>query len=117
MPTDIHLPPKIGDSHLHIFEEGIFCRKTLKVMEEAQPFDISKTHAKHLPRRIGFADLIVIVPSDVWSSDELPRSVRQDNHFDMYIDYVTALWRYKREQNKSFDWDEAEEICKAVRES
>ncbi|PET04795.1 fibronectin, partial [Bacillus cereus] len=28
MPTDIHLPPKIGVSHLHIFEEGVFCRKT-----------------------------------------------------------------------------------------
>ncbi|ARP61369.1 fibronectin (plasmid) [Bacillus thuringiensis] len=29
MPTDIHLPPKIGVSHLHIFEEGVFCRKTI----------------------------------------------------------------------------------------
>ncbi|PFY53706.1 fibronectin, partial [Bacillus toyonensis] len=23
-------PPKIGVSHLHIFEEGVFCRKTIK---------------------------------------------------------------------------------------
>ncbi|OTW93774.1 fibronectin [Bacillus toyonensis] len=30
MPTDIHLPPKIGVSHLHIFEEEVFCRKTIK---------------------------------------------------------------------------------------
>ncbi|PER60222.1 fibronectin [Bacillus cereus] len=30
MPTDIHLPPKIGVSHLHIFEEGVFCQKTIK---------------------------------------------------------------------------------------
>ncbi|PEC18977.1 hypothetical protein COM96_27625, partial [Bacillus cereus] len=30
-PTDIHLPPKIGVSHLHIFEEGVFCQKTIKV--------------------------------------------------------------------------------------
>ncbi|PES65554.1 fibronectin [Bacillus cereus] len=30
MPTDIHLPPKIGVSHLHIFEEGVFCRKKIK---------------------------------------------------------------------------------------
>ncbi|MDR5045641.1 fibronectin, partial [Bacillus thuringiensis] len=26
----IHLPPKIDVSHLHIFEEGVFCRKTIK---------------------------------------------------------------------------------------
>ncbi|PEX06991.1 fibronectin [Bacillus cereus] len=30
MPTDIHHPPKIGVLHLHIFEEGVFCRKTIK---------------------------------------------------------------------------------------
>ncbi len=30
MPTDIHLPPKIDVLHLHIFEEGVFCRKTIK---------------------------------------------------------------------------------------
>ncbi|QWG31328.1 hypothetical protein EXW58_28395 (plasmid) [Bacillus mycoides] len=29
-PTDIHLPPKIDVSHLHIFEEAVFCRKTIK---------------------------------------------------------------------------------------
>ncbi|PFF27065.1 hypothetical protein CN327_29975 [Bacillus cereus] len=28
-PTDIHLPPKIGVSHLHIFGEGVFCQKTI----------------------------------------------------------------------------------------
>ncbi|PEY60012.1 fibronectin [Bacillus cereus] len=26
----MHLPPKIGVSHLQIFEEGVFCRKTIK---------------------------------------------------------------------------------------
>ncbi|PEU06874.1 fibronectin [Bacillus cereus] len=30
MPTDIHLPPKIGVLPLHIFEEGVFCWKTIK---------------------------------------------------------------------------------------
>ncbi|OWT48190.1 fibronectin [Bacillus sp. K2I17] len=32
MPTDFHLPPKIGVLHLHIFEEGVFCRKTIKYL-------------------------------------------------------------------------------------
>lgn len=62
--------------------------KDIKVMEQAQPFDISKAHAKYLPGRIGVADVLAIIPCDVWSSDELPRFARQDNHFDMYIDYV-----------------------------
>ncbi len=91
--------------------------KIINVREQAQPFDIRNAHAKHLSGRVGFADVLAIIPCDVWSADELPRSVKQDNHFDMYIDYVTALWRYKRAQDKSFFWDEAEEICKAARES
>ncbi|MCZ6942599.1 cell division protein SepF [Bacillus mycoides] len=91
--------------------------KVMDVTEQTQPFDINESHAKHLPGRVGFADVLAIIPCDVWSSDELPRSVRQDNHFDMYIDYVTALWRYRRAQDKNFFWDEAEEICKAARES
>ncbi|WP_242260764.1 MULTISPECIES: cell division protein SepF [unclassified Bacillus cereus group] len=92
-------------------------KKVIDVREQAQPFDIRNAHAKHLPGRVGFADVLAIIPCDVWSADELPRSVKQDNHFDMYIDYVTALWRYRRAQDKSFFWDEAEEICKAARES
>ncbi|PEP90487.1 endopeptidase lytE, partial [Bacillus toyonensis] len=28
----IHLPPKIGALHLHIFEEGVFCRKTINLI-------------------------------------------------------------------------------------
>ncbi|WP_336950396.1 cell division protein SepF [Bacillus cereus] len=91
--------------------------KVINIRGQAQPFNISDAHAKHLPGRVGFADVLAIIPCDVWSADELPRSVRQDNHFDMYIDYVTALWRYRRAQDKNFFWDEAEEICKAARES
>ncbi|MBH0358145.1 fibronectin [Bacillus thuringiensis] len=34
MPTDIHLPLKMGVSHLHIFEEGVLWRKTIKNYEE-----------------------------------------------------------------------------------
>ncbi|MDY8165801.1 cell division protein SepF [Bacillus thuringiensis] len=92
-------------------------KKVIDAREQAQPFDIRNAHAKHLPGHVGFADVLAIIPCDVWSADELPRSVRQDNHFDMYIDYVTALWRYRRAQDNSFFWDEAEEICKDARES
>ncbi|EDZ48851.1 hypothetical protein BCAH1134_C0062 (plasmid) [Bacillus cereus AH1134] len=37
MLIDIHLPPKIGVSHLHIFEEGVFCRKTIKAGPNTEP--------------------------------------------------------------------------------
>ncbi|PER89145.1 fibronectin [Bacillus cereus] len=37
MPTDIHLSPKIGVSHLHIFEEEVFCRKTINNINHYTP--------------------------------------------------------------------------------
>ncbi|QEL82786.1 hypothetical protein DN407_30335 (plasmid) [Bacillus sp. JAS24-2] len=33
---DIHLPPKIGVLHLHIFEEGVFCWRKDKTYGNSQ---------------------------------------------------------------------------------
>ncbi|HDR7784928.1 cell division protein SepF [Bacillus cereus] len=84
---------------------------------ESNPFNISKAHVKNRPGLVSFADVLAIIPCDAWSADELPRSTKQDNHFDMYMDYVTAIWRYRRSKDKNFHWDSAEKICCAARES
>ncbi|MCU4880376.1 cell division protein SepF [Bacillus cereus] len=84
---------------------------------ESSPFDIKKANVKQRRGLSSFVDVMAIIPCDVWSADELPRSTKQDNHFDMYMDYVTAIWRYKRSKDKKFHWDSAERICCAARES
>ncbi|QWH20940.1 fibronectin (plasmid) [Bacillus mycoides] len=43
-PTDIHLPPKIGISHLHIFEEGVFCRKMINNIPLANGYQPKKLY-------------------------------------------------------------------------
>ncbi|OUA60383.1 cell division protein SepF [Bacillus thuringiensis] len=84
---------------------------------QSSPFDIKKADVKQRRGLSSFVDVMAIIPCDVWSADELPRSTKQDNHFDMYMDYVTAIWRYKRSKDKKFHWDSAERICCAARES
>lgn len=84
---------------------------------ESSPFDIKKANVKQRRGLSSFVDVMAIIPCDVWSADELPRSTKQDNHFDMYMDYVTAIWRYKKSKDKKFHWDSAERICCAARES
>lgn len=84
---------------------------------ESSPFDIKKANVKQRRGLSSFVDVMAIIPCDVRSADELPCSTKQDNHFDMYMDYVTAIWRYKRSEDKSFHWDYAERICCAARES
>ncbi|WP_242161967.1 cell division protein SepF [Bacillus cereus group sp. BfR-BA-01522] len=112
------------EEQLTIFSENLFIDppvitniKDTKVVMRGEPFDIKQANIKHRPGHPDFVDVLVIVPCDVWSADELPRSVRQDNHFDMYIDYVTAIWRYNRAHNSNFDWEAAEELCRKARES
>ncbi|PFB39994.1 fibronectin [Bacillus cereus] len=36
----MHLPLKIGALHLHIFEEGVFCWKTIKFCVNKNDLDI-----------------------------------------------------------------------------
>ncbi|MGN4759925.1 cell division protein SepF [Bacillus cereus group sp. MYBK227-2] len=84
---------------------------------ESSPFDIKKANVKQRRGLSSFVDVMAIIPCDVWSADELPRSTKQDNHFDMYMDYVTAIWRYKRSEDKNYHWDSAERICCTARES
>lgn len=84
---------------------------------QSAPFDIKKAHVKQRRGLASFVDVMAIIPCDVWSADELPRSTKQDNHFDMFMDYVTAIWRFKRSEDKCFHWDSAEKICCAARES
>ncbi|PGK37623.1 hypothetical protein CN908_19385 [Bacillus thuringiensis] len=38
MPTDMYLPPKIGVSRLHIFEEASFCWKKIRITFASKRF-------------------------------------------------------------------------------
>lgn len=79
-------------------------------------FDISKAHVKYKPGRVGFVDIIAMIPNDVKNADELPRKTDADERFDMFIDFTTAIWRYNRSENKSFNWEAAEKLCKESRD-
>ncbi|MBK5474387.1 cell division protein SepF [Bacillus sp. TH19] len=79
-------------------------------------FDKKKAHVKYKPSNKRFADVRAMIPSHAKSSDELSSKEKEDPKFNMFIDYVTAIWRYNRDENKEFSWDEAEELCKKHRE-
>lgn len=80
-------------------------------------FDISQAHVKNRSGLTSFTDVLAKVPSDARGADELPRAISIDSRFDKFIDYVTAIWRYNRAVYEGFAWDEAEELCKAARDS
>ncbi|MEK5115391.1 cell division protein SepF [Bacillus sp. FSL R5-0677] len=79
-------------------------------------FDKKKAHVKNKPGNKGFADVRAMIPKQAKSAEELSSEEKIDPKFDMFIDYVTAIWRYNRDGNKDFSWDKAEELFKKHRD-
>ena len=63
-----------------------------------------------------YADVRVQVPKNAKCTDELPRTTKQDDRYDIFEQYVMAIWRFQRAVDKFFNWDTAEELCKAARD-
>ncbi|USL05513.1 cell division protein SepF (plasmid) [Bacillus anthracis] len=87
------------------------------VEPEIVQFDIRKAHVKQTKGKVSFADVVAKIPKNAKDADELPKKITQDDRFDLFMDYVTALWRYKRSKVKNFSWEAAEELCKKMRDS
>jgi len=79
-------------------------------------FDKKKAHVKNKPGHKRFADIRAMLPKQAKSAQELSSKEKIDPKFDMFIDYVTAIWRYNRSEKRDFSWDEAEALFKRHRD-
>ncbi|ARJ20083.1 cell division protein SepF [Bacillus mycoides] len=79
-------------------------------------FDVMKANVKRGNGRTTYADVRVQVPKDAKCTDELPRTTKQDDRYETFEQYVIAIWRFQRALDKLFNWDAAEELCKAARD-
>ncbi|HGH7177563.1 TPA: cell division protein SepF [Bacillus wiedmannii] len=87
------------------------------VEPEILQFDIRKAYVKQSKGKVSFADIVAKIPKNAKDADELPKkTTTADYRFDLFMDYVTALWRYRRSKVKNFSWEEAEELCKKMRD-
>lgn len=90
------------------------------VEPEIVKFDIRKAHVKQRKGKVSFTDVLAKIPRDAKDVEELPKKAMKktgpDYRFDMFVDYVTALWRYQRSKIKNFSWEAAEELCKKMRD-
>ncbi|MEB9738061.1 cell division protein SepF [Bacillus cereus] len=79
-------------------------------------FDVMKANVKRETGRTTYADVRVQVPTNAKCTDELPRTTKQDDRYDIFEQYVMAIWRFQRAVDKFFNWDTAEELCKTARD-
>ncbi|PEM60286.1 cell division protein SepF [Bacillus toyonensis] len=79
-------------------------------------FDVMKANVKKGTGRVTYADVRVQVPRNAKGTDELPRTTKQDDRYDIFEQYVMAIWRFQRAVDKLFNWETAEELCKAARD-
>ncbi|MCU5330656.1 cell division protein SepF [Bacillus wiedmannii] len=79
-------------------------------------FDVMKANVKKGNGRVTYTDVRVQVPRNAKGTDELPRTTKQDDRYDIFEQYVMAIWRFQRAVDRFFSWDTAEELCKAARD-
>ncbi|MED3090219.1 cell division protein SepF [Bacillus toyonensis] len=79
-------------------------------------FDVMKANVKKGTGRVTYADVRVQVPKKAKCTDELPRKIEPDPRYEMFEEYAMAIWRFQRSLDRSFNWETAEELCKAARD-
>lgn len=79
-------------------------------------FDVKKASVKRNKNKITYADIRVIIPKNAKCTEELPKTTKQDDRYEMFEQYTMAIWRFQRALDKLFDWESAVELCKAARD-
>ncbi|WP_144561610.1 cell division protein SepF [Bacillus mycoides] len=79
-------------------------------------FDVSKANVKRGTGRVTYTDVRVLIPKNAKCTDELPRTTKQDDRYELFENYAIGIWRFQRWQDKLFNWEAAEELCKAARD-
>ncbi|PEE36098.1 cell division protein SepF [Bacillus pseudomycoides] len=85
------------------------------VEPEIIQFDISKANVKKGAGRVTYTDVRVQIPKNAKSTDELPRTTNADDRYEIFENYTMGIWRFQRARDKLFNWEAAEELCKAAR--
>ncbi|MEH7458490.1 cell division protein SepF [Bacillus sp. JJ1127] len=86
------------------------------VEPEIMQFDVSKANVKRGTGKITYADVRVLIPRNAKSTDELPRTTKADDRYEEFEEHAIGIWRYQRALDKLFEWEVAEELCKAARD-
>ena len=63
-------------------------------------FDVMKANVKRGTGRNTYADVRVQVPKNAKCTDELPRTTKQDDRYDIFEQYAMAIWRFQRAVDK-----------------
>ncbi|MDP7979113.1 cell division protein SepF [Bacillus multifaciens] len=79
-------------------------------------FDVTKAKVKRRTGNITYTDVCVVVPRNARSTDELPKTTKADDRYEVFEEHAVAIWRFNREKDNAFSWEAAEELCKAARD-
>ncbi|PFJ54296.1 cell division protein SepF [Bacillus cereus] len=89
---------------------------TIFDVEPVVSFDPKKAHVHRLNSKLRFADIVVQIPRQAKATDELKPTTAPDDRYELFEDYTIGIWRFKRAEDKQFDWEEAEKLCKRARD-
>lgn len=89
---------------------------TIFDVEPVTAFDMKEANVRRLNSKFRYTDIIVKIPSKAKVIDELSRTTAPDERYELFEEYALGIWRYKRVEDKGFDWERVEELCKYARD-
>ncbi|MCA1042939.1 cell division protein SepF [Bacillus toyonensis] len=89
---------------------------TIFDVEPVTAFDIKKANVRRANSKVRYTDIIVQIPSKAKAIDELPKTTAPDDCYELFEEYTLGIWRYKRVEDKEYDWERAETLCRCVRD-
>ncbi|HHL3303686.1 TPA: cell division protein SepF [Bacillus cereus] len=89
---------------------------TIFDVEPINVFDFEKAHIKKLNSMVRYTDIIVYIPNEAKAIDELPKTTAPEDCYELFEEYTLGIWRYKRVEDKGYDWERAETLCRCVRD-
>ncbi|ANP81837.1 cell division protein SepF [Bacillus sp. B25(2016b)] len=90
---------------------------TIFDVEPVVAFDTEKANIHRLNSKVRFTDVVVQVPKQARATDELKPTTAPDDQYELFEEYTIGIWRFKRVEDKQFDWEEVEELCKSARDN
>lgn len=106
---------KLGVKQISLFESS---EVSLRESAIGKKFDMEKANIQYVNSRVRYVELRVLIPAKSKTIQEVhkvKKTTTYDAKYELFNDYVEAIWLYNHARDKSFNWEQAERLCEKAR--
>lgn len=105
---------KLEVEQISLFESEVSLRESAI----GKKFDLEKANIQYVNSKVRYVELKVLIPAKSKTIQEVhkvKKTTTYDAKYELFNDYVEAIWLYKHARDKSFNWEQAERLSEKAR--